>query len=85
MPRGGNYANHSFYCISCGNVGIPIMRKQGQKRGSMHRKRLYCVHCRQDVNHIECKNQDEIEEFRLNFQNGVYKEEAEKSLLLCHE
>lgn len=76
----GNYAEHSFYCINCGNKGIPLMRKQGFKHGGMHRKKLYCVTCRQEVNHVECKTADEIDEFRHNFKNGVYKNEAEESI-----
>ena len=78
----GNYAEHSFYCINCGNKGIPLMRKQGFKHEGMHRKKLYCVHCKQEVNHVECKTYDEVEEFRYNFEHGVYKNEAEESL--CH-
>lgn len=75
-----NYAEHSFYCINCGNKGIPLMRNQGFKHQGMHRKKLYCVVCKQEVNHIECKTLDEIEEFRINFENGVYKDEAKESL-----
>lgn len=80
MARRGNYAEHSFYCINCGNKGIPLMRKQGFKHEGMHRKKLYCVHCRQEVNHVECKTYDEIQEFLENFANGVYKNEAEESI-----
>lgn len=79
MARRG-YAEHSFYCINCGNKGIPLMRNQGFKHEGMHRKKLYCVHCKQEVNHVECKTFDEVEEFRNNFANGVYKNEAEASL-----
>lgn len=75
-----NYAEHSFYCINCGNKGIPLMRNQGFKHQGMHRKKLYCVFCKQEVNHVECKTLDEIEEFRINFENGVYKDEAKESL-----
>lgn len=75
-----NYAEHSFYCINCGNKGIPLMRNQGFKHQGMHRKKLYCVFCKQEVNHVECKTLDEIEEFRINFENRVYKDEAEESL-----
>lgn len=78
----GNYAEHSFYCINCGNKGIPLMRKQGFKHGKMHRKKLYCPFCKKEVNHIECKTFEEVEEFKINFENGVYKDEAEESL--CH-
>ena len=83
MARRGNYAEHSFYCINCGNKGIPLMRKQGFKHTNMHRKKLYCVVCKQEVNHIECKTFDDVQEFRLNFENGVYKNEAEESLSCC--
>ena len=68
---------HDFYCINCGNRGISLMRKQGFKHQGMHRKKLYCVYCRQEVNHVECKTFDDVEEFRENFQKGVYKDEAE--------
>lgn len=80
MARRGAYAEHSFYCINCGNKGIPLMRKQGFKHESMHRKKLYCPFCKGEVNHVECKTFDEVEEFRINFENGVYKNEAEASL-----
>ena len=73
-------ALHDFYCINCGNKGIELMRKQGFKRGEMHRKKLYCIHCKTEVNHIECKTFEEIEEFKINFENGVYKDEAKESL-----
>ena len=56
------------------------MRKQGFKHEGMHRKKLYCVHCKTEVNHVECKTFDEVEEFRVNFENGVYKDEAKESL-----
>lgn len=73
-------ALHDFYCINCGNKGIGLMRKQGFKHASMHRKKLYCVICKREVNHVECKTFDEVETFRTNFENGVYKDEAEESL-----
>lgn len=76
----GNYAEHSFYCINCGNKGIPLMRKQGFKHEGMHRKKLYCLTCRREVNHVECRTPDEVEEFCDNFKNGVYKNEAEESI-----
>jgi hypothetical protein len=74
------YIEHDFYCLQCGNRGIPIRRSEGKKKEKFHRKKLYCIHCHEEVNHIECKTPDEIEEFKLNFANGVYKDEAEKSI-----
>ena len=78
--RRQSMALHDFYCINCGNKGIELIRKQGFKHEKMHRKKLYCVHCKCEVNHIECKTFDEVEEFRENFANGVYKDEAKESL-----
>ena len=79
MARRG-YAEHSFYCINCGNKGIPLMRKQGFKHEGMHRKKLYCVHCKCEVNHIECKTYEEVQIFKDAFERGEFKDEAEESV-----
>ena len=71
---------HQFYCINCGQAGIPLMRRKNRQRERFHRKVLYCYHCQQDVNHIECKNEADIYIFTENFRNGVYKHEAEESM-----
>ena len=57
-----NYTSNDFYCMKCGNKGIPISRPKSLKREKMHRKKLYCCTCREEVNHIECKNSFEAEE-----------------------
>lgn len=44
-----------FYCVKCGNKGIPIMRKNGQQREPGHLKRLFCIYCKQEFNHAEIK------------------------------
>ena len=72
---GRTYDEHSFFCIKCGNKGIPLSRKQGHQHGRFHKKKLWCVHCREEVNHIECKTFDEVETFKENFKKGVYKNE----------
>jgi hypothetical protein len=41
---------------------------------------MYCWHCKHTVNHIECRNQEEKEQFLLDFASGVYKEEAAAEL-----
>ena len=71
---------HSFYCIKCGRKGIPLARKEGHQHKSFHRKKLYCVFCTQEVNHIECKNFEEVEKFKEDFKNGVFVDEAEESV-----
>ena len=70
---GRAYDEHSFFCIKCGNKGIPLSRKQGHQHERFHKKKLWCVHCREEVNHIECKTFDEVETFKENFKKGVYK------------
>ena len=77
------YSERSFYCLHCGNRGIPIQRSEGKRKKKFHRKKLYCIHCRCEVNHIECRNDAEIEEFKFNFENGVYVNEAEESMDHC--
>lgn len=74
------YNEHSFYCIKCGNKGIPIMRRQSFQHKKMHRKKLYCLHCKEEINHIECKTLEDVETFKINFENGVYINEAEESI-----
>ena len=74
------FNEHDFYCIKCGHKGIPLSRKQGYQHGRFHRKKLFCLYCQQEVNHIECKNDEDVAEFKRNFENGVYKDEAEESV-----
>lgn len=63
---------HDFYCTCCGNKGIPIFRRSSKQREKLHKKKLYCIHCQKEVNHIECRNIQEVEEFKRNFAEGKY-------------
>ena len=74
------HATHDFYCMKCGNKGIPLSRNIGHQRSKFHRKKLYCVYCKQEVNHIECRNTMEVNKFKEEFSNGLYVEEAEASV-----
>ena len=71
---------HSFYCMKCGNKAMELFRKRGFQHERFHRKKLFCIYCQQEVNHIECKNDEDVAEFKRNFENGVYKDEAEESV-----
>lgn len=81
MGRGVTMETHDFYCINCGNRGISLMRKRGHQHSRMHRKRLYCPTCQLEINHIECKDENDVFEFKTNFENGVYTDEAAESVL----
>ena len=74
------YNSSRFFCLNCGAEGIPLPRKRGQQRKSFHRKKIYCYHCQNTVNHIECKSDEDILNFKEDFKNGVYVDEAKESL-----
>lgn len=69
----------SFYCISCGNQGIPIWREKAHIREQGHRKALYCLNCKTVINHIEVRTPEERDQFLEDFAAGKYVEEAEAS------
>ena len=75
-----NYNTHRFFCIKCGNEGIPLARKQGHKHGRFHRKKLYCPHCKMEINHVECQNEEDIYNFILDFEEGAFHNEVEESM-----
>ena len=63
------YESHDFYCINCGNKGLPVFRNNGRLHSSFHRKKLWCCHCKTECNHIEIRNQEEKEQFMEAFNN----------------
>ena len=70
------YDYHQFFCTKCGQAGIPIQRRTSRGKGKLHLKQLWCIHCKEELNHVECRNQFEVEEFKKNFENGVYINET---------
>ena len=78
-----NYQTHRFFCIKCGKEGIPLARKQGHKHERFHRKKLYCPYCKMEINHVECQTDDDVYNFRADFEEGVFIDEIEESL--AHE
>lgn len=75
-----SYQEHNFYCIRCGNKGIPLSRNRGHQHSRFHRKKLYCMTCKEEVNHVECKNLEDVEAFKDAFNAGYFKQEAEMSV-----
>lgn len=73
---------HDFYCMNCGNKGIPLSRNVGFQHSKFHRKKLYCVYCRQEYNHVECRNMMEVNKFKEDFANGVFVNEVQASIEL---
>lgn len=48
----------NFYCTKCGNEGIPIGRRKSKQREYEHKKKLYCIYCKTETNHIEVRSTD---------------------------
>lgn len=78
--RVNSFNTHDFFCVNCGEKGIPLTRQQSKQRGQFHRKLMYCWHCKHTVNHIECRNQEEKEQFLTDFAAGLYAAEAAEEL-----
>ena len=86
MPRVmRNMRQHDFYCLNCGNRNYTLLRQFGRLREKWHRKVLYCPVCKVNINHIECRNDSEAEEFKQAFKEGTFIEEAEDSIRKCKE
>lgn len=78
-----NFEQSEFYCIQCGQLGIPCLRKQARKREKFHRKKLYCPHCKLTINHIECKDEEEATMFKEAFIAGCFVSEIDDSIKEC--
>lgn len=74
---------HDFYCLNCGRAGLPVYRPLSHKREKFHRKKMFCIYCNMEVNHIEITNPEEKSLFLEDFRKGVYKDEAEASANFC--
>jgi hypothetical protein len=64
--------DHEFYCTKCGTKGLPIVRRKGAEREPGHLKKLFCLTCQMETNHVECipnskyTHEDFIREFEAN-------------------
>lgn len=69
-----------FYCVYCGTKGIPIWRKKGRAREAGHLKKIWCLHCKKETNHAECKpnTQYTYNDFLFEFNNHNFNEEGNR-------
>jgi len=44
-----------MYCTQCGKKGIDIARRPGKYREPGHLKKIYCVYCKKETNHVEIR------------------------------
>ena len=73
-----------FYCVFCGNKGLPVWRKKGKLREAGHLKKLYCLHCKQQTNHAEVKpfTYYDLENFIMEYEYGNFDEEGNRILTI---
>lgn len=71
---------NTFMCINCGNSVYSLPRDASYQHKDGHRKRLYCPHCKEEINCIECKTDEDVFNFKIDFENGVYENERQDSL-----
>lgn len=69
-----------FYCCNCGHKGIPIIRKRGSEREAGHLKKIYCLHCNKEFNHVECKPYTHYthEDFLIEFNNHNFDKDGNR-------
>lgn len=79
MAGGKATTTSEFYCCRCGKAGMPIPRKQSKQRSGKHLKKLWCVYCKDEINHVEIRPFDmdyTYADFKEDYENGLYEEEA---------
>ena len=71
---------NDFYCVKCGNKGLSLARKKGQQREPGHLKRLFCLKCGREVNHVEVKATGEytLNHFLAEKEYGNFDEEENR-------
>lgn len=87
MKKNNNFSISKMYCCKCGKEGISIPRKAGHYRKSGHLKKIYCIHCKTEWNHVEIQslsNDYGYEDFELeqeynNFDNYGNRKEPYKT------
>ena len=55
MSRNKRIILDDFYCTQCHKKGIPIPRLPGGEREAGHLKKLWCIYCGKETNHVECR------------------------------
>lgn len=71
-----NYTISEFYCTRCGTKGMPLARKMGKQRENGHLKKIYCLHCKMETNHVEIRPFDyeyTVEDLKRDIENNVYE------------
>ena len=71
-----------FYCVVCGRRGIPITRRRGAERDAGHLKKIFCLQCQKEHNHVECKyfSHYDYEDFLLEKEYNNFDENGNRKM-----
>lgn len=77
-----NVVMSEFYCTSCGQKGLPIWRRKGGEREAGHLKKIFCLKCQREVNHVECKpwTKYDYDNFKEEFEYGNFDELGQRKV-----
>lgn len=78
---GKNFVISDFYCTCCGKKGTSLPRKKGQFREEGHLKKLYCINCKAEKNHVEIRSvysSYELEDFLIEYNYGNFDLEGNR-------
>ena len=50
-----NFLISEMWCTHCGKRGITIPRRNGKYREPGHLKKLFCIYCNAEYNHVEIR------------------------------
>lgn len=80
-----NITPSRFFCTRCGKEGIGIFRNIGRQREPGHLKKLYCIYCKDTVNHVEIKENGKytVEDFEKEFKLGRFVNGQREQLIAC--
>lgn len=91
MTRNKKIHHSRLFCTKCGHEGIGVPRKPHGAREQGHLKKMYCIFCKEEVNHAEVTDSGRytVADFKKEFQLGRFTEEGErvplKDLAQCNK
>lgn len=67
------------YCTQCGST-FPILRTNRRTREAGHLKKLFCLNCGKETNHVECRGFGKYtyNDFLIEFNGGNFTKEGNR-------
>lgn len=79
--RNNDFMISRMFCCNCGREGMPITRKPGHYRKAGHLKKLYCIYCGKEWNHVEIRpmyDDYNREDFQLEIKYHNFDEDGNR-------